>query len=34
MIDMENDAWARMIFAMEEIASHLATIRLMLELRE
>jgi hypothetical protein len=34
MIDMENDAWARLVFALETIANHLSVIRMIMEEEE
>lgn len=31
MIDMENESWARLIFAMETIANHLSVLRMIAE---
>lgn len=31
MIDMENEAWSRLIFALEAISDHLSVIRLIME---
>lgn len=31
MIDMENDAYARLVFALEQIANHLSVLRMIAE---